>query len=132
MTTSRRVLPLLAGLVLAAALVVGATVPSAGAAVVVRGQDSPSVSVPPIIPQPNSGKEPDVQGDPGSTAQQLVFFGMCGAVVLIGVLVVLESRRKLRRRAEAEQRAAQTRSSTRSEPVADTSAKRLMSECGSE
>ena len=122
---------MLAGLVLAAVVMLGAMAAPAGAAVggpAQDGQEAPVVSVPHIIPQPNSGQAPKVQGDPGSTAQNLVFYGMCVALLAIGGLVVLESRRKLRARAEAEAAAGQdgagpTRSSTRSDPVADTSAK---------
>jgi hypothetical protein len=117
-TVPRRSLAPLLSFALAVAVLVGAMAPSAGAAVVSPAQDAPSVSVPHIIPQPNSGKKPEVEGDPGSTAQVLVFWGMCGALLVIGGLVALESRRKLRARDEA-----QTRSSTRSEPVADTSEK---------
>jgi len=123
---ARRTIVLL-GLLMAAAVLVGATVAPAGASIGGPAQDAPTVSVPHIIPQPNSGKKPEVQGDPGSTAQNLVFWGMCVGLLVIAGLVVLESKRKLRARAEAEERAAQaagaTRSSTRSEPVAETSAK---------
>jgi hypothetical protein len=126
---SRRALLPVAGLVLAIGLLMGMSV-AAGASTAARAQDdAPSVSVPHIIPQPNSGQAPKVQGDPGSTAQNLVFWGMCVGLLVIGGLVVLESRRKLRARAEAEAEATrqagagETRSSTRSDPVAETSAK---------
>ena len=133
----RRSVAVLAALLVAALVMslvsafLGSTDP-AGAAVTVAApaaqdtgtDDPPSVTVPDIIPEPNQGRRPERDTDPGGWAQYAVFWGMLGAILVIVGLVVLESRRKLRRRAEAEaaEAAAQTRSSTRSEPVADTSA----------
>jgi hypothetical protein len=94
-----------------------------GAAVAVRVQNNtPDVPVPHIIPRPNEGQAPKYSTDPGGSAQLAVFYGICGALVVIGGLVFLESRRKLRRRAAEEAAEAQRRSSTRSEPVTATSA----------
>ena len=56
---------------------------------------------PRIIPEPNSGSEPRDYGDRGGVGQSAVFFGVCGALLAIGGLVVLESRRKLRRATSA-------------------------------
>jgi len=49
---------------------------------------------PSIIPLPNSGHEPVVEGDPGSAAQYAVLFGTMGGMVAIALLVLRESRRK--------------------------------------
>jgi hypothetical protein len=125
--TALLVAALVAGALVAGVLVSATAVP-AGAAVTTRVQDNtpqdntPQVPVPHIIPRPNDGQPPKYSTDPGGTAQVAVFWGMCGAILLMIGLVVLESRRKLRRRRAAEETAPQRRSSTRSDPVADTSA----------
>ncbi len=46
-----------------------------------------------IIPRPDSGVEPEDAGDRGGALQTLVFVVVVGGVVLIGGLVVRESRR---------------------------------------
>jgi hypothetical protein len=95
--------------------------PATAAAAARPGQDpnnTPDVPVPHIIPRPNEGEAPKHDTDPGGWAQYAVFWGMCAALLVIAGLVYLESRRKLRAREEA-----QTRSSTRNEPVAETSEK---------
>jgi hypothetical protein len=77
----------------------------------------PAAPPPEIIPGPNSGHEPLYAGDRGSPAQYLVIGGIVVALLVIGGLVYRESRKK---RAGSQS----TRSSTRSEPVAETSSKR--------
>jgi hypothetical protein len=49
---------------------------------------------PSIIPLPNSGSEPAESGDPGSAAQYGVLVITMGGLVVIGLLVARESRRK--------------------------------------
>ncbi|CAN5697720.1 hypothetical protein BH24ACT3_BH24ACT3_11420 [soil metagenome] len=46
-----------------------------------------------IIPEPNSGREPDQPGDRGGWAQLGLLAVMVGAVVLIAVLIIRSSRR---------------------------------------
>ena len=75
----------------------------------------PAAPPPEIIPGPNSGHDPLYSGDRGSAAQYIVLGGIVVALGVIGALVYRESRKK---RAAAQP----TRSSTRSEPVADVSA----------
>jgi hypothetical protein len=84
--------------------------------------------IPSMLPLPNTGVAPRDADDRGGWGQYAVFFGILASGVIIFGLVVLESRRKLRviRRAEgasmAMAQAAAT--STRSDPVAETSEKR--------
>jgi hypothetical protein len=95
--------------------------PSSASVATRAGQDpnnTPDVPVPHMLQRPNEGEAPKHDTDPGGWAQYAVFWGMCAALVVIAGLVFLESRRKLRAREQA-----QVRSSTRSEPVADTSEK---------
>lgn len=84
-------------MVLAAALLVAvvgtASAPPAGA-----GEDSTTTEAeapesPSIIPRPNSGQEPDDAGDRGGTLQTIVFVIVVAGVVVIGALVVRESRK---------------------------------------
>ena len=51
-----------------------------------------------IIPQPNSGTEPEDAGDRGGALQLTVFVAMLAGVALIVTLVVRESRRARRAR----------------------------------
>ena len=76
-------------------------------------EETPQVSIPGIIPEPNSGREPEVEGDPGTLSQYLVMVGIVAGIGLIVVLIARESRSK--RDAQA------TRRSSRSEPVDETS-----------
>jgi hypothetical protein len=55
---------------------------------------APAQQAPSIIPLPNSGHEPVVEGDPGSFAQYAVLFGTMGSMVLIALLVRRESKKK--------------------------------------
>jgi hypothetical protein len=83
--------------------------------------------IPSMLPKPNTGVAPRDADDPGGWGQYAVFYGILASGIIIFVLVVLESRRKLRaiRAAEAATKpAAQAAVSTRSEPVADTSENR--------
>jgi hypothetical protein len=52
---------------------------------------------PGIIPEPGSGREPRDAGERGGWMQSTLFFLLCGAIVLIGLLVWRESRRARRR-----------------------------------
>ena len=83
---------LLVTVALVAALVLGAPAASAQS----EG-DPTSTTVPEpggdIIPEPNSGQEPEDPGDRGGSLQTLLFIGMVGGVVLMGWLVVRQSRR---------------------------------------
>ncbi len=116
----------LGAFVVCVGLLLGVTVLGAPATSAQEAPNEPQVEVPHIIPRPNSGAEPKAATDRGGWVQEAIFFSICGAILFIALLVFLESRRKLRARAEAEAKAAevaQQRSSTRSEPVAETSAK---------
>jgi hypothetical protein len=46
-----------------------------------------------IIPRPNTGVEPEDPGDRGGALQSVLFVGIVGGIVLIGALVVRQSRR---------------------------------------
>ena len=46
-----------------------------------------------IIPEPNSGSEPEDAGDRGGSLQTVLFLGMVGAIVGMGYIVVRQSRR---------------------------------------
>ncbi len=46
-----------------------------------------------IIPRPNSGAAPEDAGDRGGALQTVLFVAVLGGVVVIGALVVRESRR---------------------------------------
>lgn len=48
---------------------------------------------PSIIPMPNSGREPQVEGDPGSAAQYAVMVGIIGGLGAIGFLVARDSKK---------------------------------------
>ena len=84
--------------------------------------------IPSMLPRPNTGVAPRDADDRGGWAQTGVFLGILASGVIIAGLVFLESRRKLRAQAEAEGGAASNQtvddSSTRSDPVAETSEKR--------
>ncbi len=51
------------------------------------------VPVPHIIPRPNSGTPPTDAGDRGGWLQGTIFFIICAGVLVIGALVVRESRK---------------------------------------
>lgn len=53
------------------------------------------------LTRPNQGMEPQDAGDPGGWLQQSLFFLICGAIVVIGLLVWRSSRRATERRAAA-------------------------------
>lgn len=79
-------------LVLALALMV------AGPPIAAAAQDDPTTTVAPveapsIIPEPNSGHAPTEAGDRGGALQTALFVAMVGGVVIIGGLVVRESRK---------------------------------------
>ena len=88
-------------------------------------QTVPKVSIPSIIPLPNSGVAPKSATDRGGWAQYAVLSGIVVALGVIFLLIVRESRTKKRAQLEATAgvgaEAAETRSSTRNEPVTDTS-----------
>ena len=84
------------------ALLAGSPAPSAGAATTapppVTSATAPTpVGTPDIIPLPNSGRAPETPGDRGGWQQQVLFFSICGAI-LVGIgLMWRESRVKRRR-----------------------------------
>ena len=98
--------------VLCVALGLGASAPPFSATPVAAQDDpptsAPAVSAPDIIPLPNSGREPIDATDRGGWGQYAVLGGIVLAVGLIAALIVRESRQA-------------RRSSTRSDPVAETS-----------
>ena len=57
---------------------------------------------PGIIPAPNSGPRPQDEGERGGWLQSALFFILCGALVLIGLLIWRESRRKLARQRQVD------------------------------
>lgn len=91
--TVRRLLATLALVsVLALGALAGAAVPAAAQAdgqvtttTAPRGGD--------IIPQPNSGSEPEDAGDRGGALQTALFIGLVGAIVVAGALIVRQSRK---------------------------------------
>lgn len=46
-----------------------------------------------IIPKPNSGTEPEDAGDRGGALQTLLFVGIVGGIMVMGWLVVRQSRK---------------------------------------
>ena len=54
-----------------------------------------------MIPEPNTGMEPQSPGDPGGWLQVSLFFLICAAIVVIGLAVWWTSRRARQRRSEA-------------------------------
>lgn len=54
-----------------------------------------------IIPEPNSGRDPDEAGDRGGALQLAVLVAIVAGVAVIATLVVRESRRNLARRPQA-------------------------------
>jgi hypothetical protein len=54
-----------------------------------------------IIPLPNTGHKPTSPGDGGGFLQVSLFFFICAAILLLGVLAFLDGRRKLRKAALA-------------------------------
>lgn len=73
-----------------------------------------------ILPEPNSGRAPQVDGDRGSRSQLIAFFALAGGLVLIGSLAARDIRRgkaaKAARAATSDQDAA---ASTLSDPDPD-------------
>lgn len=109
-----RALAVVVLLVLAAPWVLAATTPPTTA------ETPPDF---PLLDRPNSGRPPEHATDFGGWAQFAVFGGIMVAVGGGILLIAAESRRK-KRRAGVSPQAGATASSTRSEPHADTSAKR--------
>jgi hypothetical protein len=58
----------------------------------------PPPDAPSIIPRPDSGTEPTDAGDRGGALQTILFIVMLGGVIVVGALVVRESRRARERR----------------------------------
>lgn len=74
-----------------------ATVPATVPATDVTTPVPDDVDVTPnMIPQPNSGRAPRDAGERGGWMQEVLFFAVCGAVLVIGALVWRESRAKRR------------------------------------
>lgn len=86
-----------AALVVVSLLVLPGAVPPAGAQDGAQDDGTSTTSEPPespgIIPEPNSGTEPDDAGDRGGSLQTVVFVVVVGGIVVIGGLVVRESRK---------------------------------------
>jgi len=100
--TPRRVRSAIAAGVLAVVLAAAPAVP-VGAATTATTTPAPlgtapaPVGTPDIIPLPNSGRAPATPGDRGGWQQQVLFFSICGAI-LVGIgLMWRESRVKRRR-----------------------------------
>lgn len=51
-----------------------------------------------IVPKPNSGREPLTPGDPGGWQQGMLFFLICGAIILIACVVIWTGMRARKRR----------------------------------
>lgn len=86
---------LLAVLVLVAAVALG---PTAGSTAASAQTDEPVSTTAPepggdIIPKPNSGAAPDDAGERGGALQTVLFVGVMGGIVVMGLLVVRQSRR---------------------------------------
>jgi len=82
-----RVLPM----VLLVALLALAPTSAAGAAD--KATTTTAVRSDDIIPEPNSGAEPDDAGDRGGALQTAIFVGIIGAVLGAGGWLVVQSRR---------------------------------------
>lgn len=85
---------LLATLALVSVLALGAL---AGTAVPAAAQADEQVTTTApqggdIIPQPNSGSEPEDAGDRGGALQTALFIGLVGAIVVVGAVIVRQSR----------------------------------------
>lgn len=87
---------LLATLALLSVLALGAL---AGAAVPASAQSEGQVTTTTaprggdIIPQPNSGSEPEDAGDRGGALQTVLFLGLVGAIVVGAAVIVRQSRK---------------------------------------
>ena len=82
-----------------------ATAPTGSGSVTATTAPTP-VATPDIIPLPNSGKAPETPGDRGGWQQQVLFFSICGAI-LVGIgLIWRESRTKRRRQGRLPTRSA--------------------------
>jgi hypothetical protein len=46
-----------------------------------------------IIPEPNSGVEPEDAGDRGGSLQTAIFIGIVGGIVVMGAVLVRQSRK---------------------------------------
>lgn len=76
--------------------VFGAEPAGAGPAATATDDDSqpPAPNAPSIIPQPNSGAEPETPGDPGGWQQTLVFAGILTAGAAVVTLAWRDARRR--------------------------------------
>lgn len=76
-----------------------------GGAPAVAQQAQPTSTVPPApsqprsIPRPDSGQAPRDSGERGGSQQELLFYLLCGSLVVLALLIWRDSRRKLRARA---------------------------------
>lgn len=85
-------------LLLATAVLAVACTLAPGAVATAGAQDDTSSTTeapegPAIIPQPNSGSEPEDAGDRGGSLQTLVFVAVVAGVGVMGSLIVRESRK---------------------------------------
>ncbi len=82
---------IIASVALLAVLLLGAP-----GALAQTGDGSTTTTVPrggDIIPEPNSGAEPEDAGDRGGALQTVLFVAIVGAVVVMGTIVVRQSRK---------------------------------------
>ena len=83
-------------LIVVAVVVAAAAVAATGAAASASAASGQQTNAPHIIPDPNSGAEPKSATDRGGWAQWTVLGGIAAGIVLIGLSVRGESRRKRR------------------------------------
>lgn len=86
---------LLATIALVSLLALGG-IAGAPAAVAQSGEQAPTTAPEPggdMIPEPNSGSEPDDAGDRGGSLQSVLFVGIIGGIAVMGWLVVRQSRK---------------------------------------
>ena len=87
---------ILATLVLAAVLALGALAGGGAAPAAAQSDDQVTTTVPrggDIIPQPDSGTEPEDAGDRGGALQTALFIGIVGAIAVMGAIIVRQSRK---------------------------------------
>lgn len=89
----RLALLVLAVVSLSSGMVVGTGAATATTDETPRSTTSEPPPAPDIIPRPDEGAEPDEPGDRGGALQTVVFLVIVGGLVVIGTIVVRQSRR---------------------------------------
>lgn len=88
---------IIATLVLAAVLAVGALAGGGPAPAAAQTDDQVTTTAPArggdIIPKPNEGTPPEDAGDRGGALQTALFIGIVGGIVVIGAVIVRQSRK---------------------------------------